>query len=132
EYYWKPIYIPEAFKNLEAHNTYVELAAEGGIFILILFLTILVLVIVNFHLAERRLRNKDPGMSLIMRGGKIGFLGWMFCAFFLSATGDRMLWVIVGYSVASLLVSIQVAKSIDLEKKQEEIKGNLSPISHAA
>lgn len=124
KFYWKPSYYATAFKNLEAHNMYVELVAEGGIFILILFLGILFFTLYSFHSAEKKWRESDPGLSLIMRGGKLGFIGWMSCAFFLSATGERTLWVIVGFAVASFLIATEDTRQKE-EGKKSKIKALL-------
>jgi putative inorganic carbon (HCO3(-)) transporter len=96
---FKPLsikYAPELYRGFIAHNTYLELAAETGIPVLVLFL---LLIWQCFRVLNRatRLRGGPEARELAMwaEGLRSGLTGFMVSAAFISAQYEKMFWVVV-------------------------------------
>lgn len=81
-----------------AHNTYLELAAELGIFGAIVFLILLYLCWKNINISLKLCNNKN--IIPILKGLKIGFLVYLFGALFLTAPTEKILWITFALSIS--------------------------------
>lgn len=104
-----------------ACNSYVEIAAEGGIPSLLIFLAILWLTFRNFRATEAMGKSVDPalaGMAVTMR---IAMLGYMVATFFLTAEFIRLLWlwVFLSQSLREVMAA-KVAQSEAAEPASNE------------
>ncbi len=91
-----------------AHNTYVQLGAEGGIPALVLYLAIL-----GATLATCRASQKLPGVpediSALALSFQIGLIGIMVAEFFLTAQYIKEVWVLVSLAPNLYAISVQAA-----------------------
>lgn len=94
-------YAPELDRAFIAHNTYLELAAETGIPVLVLFLLLLWQVYRTFNRATQ-LRGSPEARELatLAEGLRCGLLGFVVSASFISAQYEKMFWVTVFVSIA--------------------------------
>jgi O-antigen ligase len=86
-----------------AHNTYVQLGAEGGIPTLALYLSILGLALVTCRRAEK-LSGVPDDLAALAFSFRIGLIGFAVAAFFLTAEMVKEPWVII--SLAPSLYAI--------------------------
>jgi O-antigen ligase len=94
EFHYNPVLTDLEPDPKIAHNTYVQLAAEGGIPTLALYLAILALT-----LATCRRAQKAPGVPEDIAGlalaFQIGLIGIMVAEFFLTAQYVKEVWVFI-------------------------------------
>jgi O-antigen ligase len=91
---------PSMTERKVAHNTYLEVAAELGIFGLILFLVLLIGALRRFHrLHSDTIRARDPLLHAATGGLEAGLLGAAMGLIFLSALHVRLLWFVVILSI---------------------------------
>ena len=100
---FKPLslqYAPELTKSFIAHNTYLELAAETGIPVLVLFLLLLVAALKTLGRATR-LSGSPEARELAgwAEGLRSGLLGFMVSSCFISAQFEKMFWVAIFTSI---------------------------------
>jgi O-antigen ligase len=89
-----------------AHNTYLELLAEGGIPALALFLAIVGLSLRCIHKAWRAFRkSKDREMELVCYALFAGLLGFLVASVFLSEEYSKQLWILLAFGPFLLRVS---------------------------
>ena len=105
-------FVPQS--NQPAHNMYVEMAAETGIFGIIAFLG-LIWITIRYYEQSRKSFNEQGRdyLALISEALKIGFYGFLFSGLFLSLQMDVLLWSQLGLAGALRL----------LADKQSEGKG---------
>ena len=94
EFHYNPLLISlEAHPHI-AHNTYVQLGAEGGILTLALYLAILGVTLVTCRRAQ-----KTPGVSdetaALALAFQVGLIGIMVAEFFLTAQYIKEVWVFI-------------------------------------
>lgn len=91
-----------------AHNTYVQLGAEGGVPTLALYLAILAVT-----LATSRRAQKLPGVpediSALALSFQIGLIGIMVSEFFLTAQYIKGVWVFISLAPNLYAISLHVA-----------------------
>lgn len=84
-----------------AHNTYLEILAELGIFGLIVLGLLLWITFRYLRESYRSFRkNGQTRLATIGEGLEIGFWGFLFVAAFLSLHYDYMFWVFLGFAGA--------------------------------
>lgn len=81
-------------RNYIAHNTYVQLAAEGGLPTLFLFLASNLLAAVNFRRCEL-LAGGDSDVGRIATAMRFGLQSFAVAAFFLTAQFEKEFWVYI-------------------------------------
>lgn len=109
-----PYYAPTENKLLDAHNTYIIIAAEMGIPALIMFLIIFFILIKNARYLYRK--SKDPFMRTLGLGVLAGIFGLMVVNMF----GSRMnseevsgyFWILAGL----------VMRAVIIEKNSHKVK----------
>jgi O-antigen ligase len=92
-----------------AHNTYVQLGAEGGVPTLALYLSILGLTLVTCRRAEKLPGVRDD-LAALAFSFRIGLIGFAVAAFFLTAEMVKEPWVIISltpnlYAIAAYAVA---------------------------
>ena len=91
-----------------AHNTYVQLGAEGGIPTLALYLAIL-----GVTLATCRRARKIPGVpediAALALSFQIGLIGIMVAEFFLTAQYIKEVWVFISLTPNLYAISLHAA-----------------------
>jgi len=84
------------------HNMYLEVAVETGVFGLLALLGTLGLSLGYFKRAGHLFRERrDFEMALILEGLRIGFIGLLVAALFLSIQTFFVLWTVMGLSVVA-------------------------------
>jgi O-antigen ligase len=82
-------------QNYIAHNTYIHLAAEGGLPTLILFLATLLSSTSKFRAAQRETAPGGARLSDLALSMRIGMYAYFAAAFFISAQFQKEMWVFV-------------------------------------
>ena len=104
EFHYNPVL--DNFKV--AHNTYVQLGAEGGVPTLALYLAILTL-----SLATCRRAQKLPGLpediAALALSFQIGLIGIVVAEVFLTATYVKGVWVLISLAPSLYAISLQAA-----------------------
>ncbi len=97
--------------SLFSHNAYIQIGAELGLPALIIFLLLIIFSWFDLVKAEKLFADKGDmlfaGFSLSLR---LGLLGYMVCAIFLTQAFLTMFWIILPLAV--------VAKQLLLEEKE--------------
>ncbi len=94
EFQYNPLLISlEAHPHI-AHNTYVQLGAEGGILTLALYLAILGVTLASCRKAEKTPGVPDATAALAL-AFQVGLIGIMVAEFFLTAQYIKEVWVFI-------------------------------------
>ena len=91
-----------------AHDTYVQLGAEGGIPTLALYVAILLLTLSTCRRAEE-LPGLPEELSMLALSFQIGLIGIMVAEFFLTAQYIKEVWVLISLAPNLYAISLQVA-----------------------
>lgn len=90
-----------SLRSLAVHNTFLQVAAETGVFGLLFFLLIFIRTFVNFSHSRKLFAQADEArMALLSQGLAIGLIGVSVDALFLSVQEAFVVWTIFGLSVA--------------------------------
>jgi O-antigen ligase len=81
-------------RNYIAHNTYVQLGAEGGLPTLALFIASIVLAAANFRKCELK-AGRDRELAQIAASMRLGLYSYAVAACFLTAQFEKALWIYV-------------------------------------
>lgn len=93
---------------LYAHNMFLHVGAEMGIFAFIVFLTIFTTAFRNVTYAENYFEKLgDFKMQFLTRGIFLSLLGFTVGGLFLSQHFSKVLWTLIGLSTAVYLVAIK-------------------------
>lgn len=116
---FKPLslqYAPELPKSFIAHNTYLELAAETGIPVLVLFLLLMAAALKTLGRATR-LRGSPEARELAgwAEGLRCGLLGFMVSSAFISAQFEKMFWV-------AMFTTIVVGRQIAMHEREVAVE----------
>lgn len=87
-------------RSYVAHNTYLELAAEAGLPVLIVFLFLLMAAVTCLRRAARQAHGKDDELGLWADGLWIGIVGFAVAGFFISAQYEKPFWLAIFLSIA--------------------------------
>jgi O-antigen ligase len=83
-------------KNYIAHNTYVQIGAEGGLPCLAMYLGMLFVAFRNFRDMEKQLPSKLGGrLDELGAAMRMGLIAFAVASLFLSAEFTKLLWVFV-------------------------------------
>lgn len=97
--------LSQAYSGLDrpaiAHNTFLELAAEAGIPVLLLFLLLLAAVFAAFRRAQAAAGTGPQAAerALLAEGLRGGLLGFLVAAGFISAQYEKWFWLVVFLSI---------------------------------
>jgi O-antigen ligase len=111
EFHYNPMLMSFEANPHVAHNTYVQLGAEGGIPTLFLYLAIL-----GVTLSTCRSARKMPGVSedvaALALALQVGLIGIMVAEFFLTAQYIKEIWVFISLAPNLYAISSQAAEAI--------------------
>jgi len=94
-----------------AHNTYIQLLAELGLFGLVAFLGALIAAFVSLQrTASQALRLRSSLLYHSASGIQGGLIGYVVGAFFVSAEYQRLLWFMVFVSISLATLTRQLAR----------------------
>jgi O-antigen ligase len=83
-----------------AHNTYVEITAELGIFGLVAFIGVLATAFTRLERLRRRaVAHRSVYVAMTALALQAGVLSFVVSAFFLSAWWDKMTWLLISICV---------------------------------
>ena len=82
-----------------AHNTYLELAAEAGLPMLIVFVLLVGAAITTLGRATKVRGVEDRSLAAWADGLRIGLIGFAVCAAFISAQYEKFFWLVVFLSI---------------------------------
>ena len=87
--------------NFVAHNTYLGTAAELGFTGLFLYVALLLSTGMTLRkISTSATRAGVPFVGRVAHALMLGLFAWAICTFFLSAETARMLWIIIGVTLA--------------------------------
>jgi O-antigen ligase len=109
-----------------AHNTYVQLGAEGGIPTLALYLAILGLTLATCR-SSQKLRGVPKDISALALSLQIGLLGFMVAGMFLSAEYVKEVWVFISLAPNLYAISLQAAAT-----SRKTVSARLEPATQMA
>jgi len=110
-------YIERAFTSgavetkaaLFAHNAYIQIGAETGMIGLLLFILILFFSWIDLKDAEKNFQDKgDSVLSCLSLSIRMGLLGYMVSAIFLTQAFLTMLWIILPMAVVMRTLSTEL------------------------
>ena len=94
--------------SLFSHNAYIQIGAEGGIPMLILFIMIIVFSWFDLAKSEKLFLKKGDmlfaGLCLSLR---LGLLGYIVCAIFLTQAFLTMFWIVLPLAVVIKQLSVE-------------------------
>jgi O-antigen ligase len=94
-----------------AHNTYLNVLAELGVFGGSLFIAMIVFSVGCAVVAIRRLtRAKDESMEILARGFVVGLGGYLATLLFLSESTEKLFWILIAIGPALLAVAKAVER----------------------
>jgi O-antigen ligase len=94
-----------------AHNTYLNVLAELGIFGGSLFIAMIVFSVGCAVVAVRRLtRAKDESMEILVRGFVVALGGYLATLMFLSESTEKLFWILMAIGPALLAVATVVER----------------------
>jgi O-antigen ligase len=114
--------LDDRFEPREAHDLYLEIAAETGILGLLTFLGMLVAVISSLWRAKRRLaRIKRADLIPWVSGVEYGLASYLVTSIFLHGSYIRYFWLIIALAVGcAVLVDTLTAQSQQASQTQIE------------
>jgi O-antigen ligase len=108
EFHYNPVLTDLEPNPHIAHDTYIQLGAEGGIPTLALYLAILLVTLTTCRRAQ-----KAPGMPVdiasLALSFQIGLIGIMVAEFFLSAQYIKEVWVLISLAPNLYAISLHAA-----------------------
>ena len=89
---YNPALLEVAGHEYIAHNTYIQIAAEGGIPVLCLFLGLMVIAVLNCRATRRRTNVAQSRMATAMQ---IGLIGYSVAATSVTAEYVTTFWIVI-------------------------------------
>ena len=108
EFHYNPLLMSIEPNPHIAHNTYVQLGAEGGIPTLALYLAILLVTLATCRSAQK-LPGVPEGISALALSFQIGLIGIMVAEIFLTAQYIKEVWVFISLAPNLYAISLQLA-----------------------
>jgi len=112
-----------------AHNTFIQLLAEGGVQALLAFLAFLVWTFRGLRRARRTFSSLPGGESLrdLSQAVEIGLIGYLVCVLFLSGTKvDIFYWLLALGPVLSFLAERETDRRLEFAGSEEASEGNVA------
>ena len=98
--------------SMNAHNAYIEMAAEQGIFGIIFYLALFVLSFWNLFRAIKNFRGKDQFFYNMSLGVQLGFVGLAVNQTFINGPWDSIVFIAFGVSTALYVISQKQIKNV--------------------
>jgi O-antigen ligase len=108
EFHYNPVLIDLEPDPKIAHDTYVQLGAEGGLPTLALYVAILLLTLTTCRRSEK-LPGIPEDLSALALSFQIGLIGIMVAEFFLTAQYIKEVWVLISLAPSLYAISLQAA-----------------------
>jgi O-antigen ligase len=108
EYHYNPLLLSMMPRPHIAHDTYVQLGAEGGVPTLALYLAIMAIAFYTFRQIERFPSMPDYLTSLA-QAMRIGLIGFLVAAIFLSAQYVKEPWILLALTPNVYVIAMQAA-----------------------
>jgi O-antigen ligase len=108
EYHYNPLLISVEPNPHIAHNTYVQLGAEGGIPTLALYLAILAVTLATCRSAQK-LPGVPDDIAALALSFQIGLIGIMVAEIFLTAQYVKEIWVFISLAPNLYAISLHAA-----------------------
>jgi putative inorganic carbon (HCO3(-)) transporter len=108
EFHYNPLLIAIEPSPHIAHNTYVQLGAEGGIPTLVLYLAILGVTLATCRRAQK-LPDVPEDMAMLALSFQIGLVGIAVAQFFLTAQYVKEIWVFISLTPSLYVIALQAA-----------------------
>jgi O-antigen ligase len=108
EFHYNPLLMSLEGHPHIAHNTYVQLGAEGGIPTLALYLAILMLTLATCRSAQKGQGVPDD-MAALALAFQIGLIGIMVAEVFLTAQYIKEVWVFISLTPSLYAISVHAA-----------------------
>jgi putative inorganic carbon (HCO3(-)) transporter len=89
----------------EAHNLYLGIAADTGIFGLLAFLGLISAILVPLLVGARRLRHTRPEQAAYAAAMALALVGYLSSGLFLSLAYERYFWLLLGLAAATALLT---------------------------
>ncbi len=110
EYHYNPTLAELGLDPKIAHDTYVQLGAEGGIPTLALYVAILILTL-SVCQGSRKLPGVPEELSALALSFQIGLVGIMVVEFFLTAQYIKEVWVLISLAPNLYAISLHLTAS---------------------
>ena len=108
EFHYNPVLTDLEPEPKIAHDTYVQLGAEGGIPTLALYLAILLLTLATCRRVQKATGMPDDVAALAL-SFQIGLIGIMVAEFFLTAQYIKEVWVLISLAPNLYAISLHTA-----------------------
>jgi O-antigen ligase len=104
----------ELGRRYVAHNTYLEVAAEQGLILFVIFLAMLFYTLRDLiRIEQKTLDSENNKLHTISYGTQIGFIGYLVSIAFVSSETDNFLWILIFFTMA--------LNTIDLEESNKQL-----------
>jgi putative inorganic carbon (HCO3(-)) transporter len=105
----------------EAHDIFLGIAADHGIFGLLLFLSILAVSLINLEKVRRQTRKTHPDISNMAIGFFLAIIAYLATGIFLSLAYERYFWLILGLADALVMIAAR-QEALDLVDLSEGVR----------
>lgn len=105
--------------SLNAHNAYVEMAAEQGILGITFYIALFVISYWNLFKAIRNFRKKDQFFFNMTLGIQLGFVGLTINQLFINGPWDSIIFIAFGISTALYIISQGELKKVTRLTKEQ-------------
>jgi O-antigen ligase len=86
---------------LYAHNMFIHVAAELGVFAVSLFTGIIAMAFLRLrHIESGALKHNDNMLVFQSRGVQLSLIGLIICGLFLSQQFNKILWIVLGMTIS--------------------------------
>jgi O-antigen ligase len=110
EYHYNPLLISLELNPHVAHNTYIQLGAEGGIPTLALYLAILAVTLMTCGNAQK-LQGVPEDLAALALSFQVGLIGIMVAEFFLTGQYVKIVWVLISLTPNLYAISVHAAEA---------------------
>jgi O-antigen ligase len=111
EHHYNPMLASFEANTHVAHNTYVQLGAEGGIPTLLMYLAILAMALSTCRSAQN-LPGVSEDIATFALALRIGLIGIMVAEFFLTAEYIKEVWVFISLAPNLYAISLLAAEAV--------------------
>lgn len=101
-----------------AHDLYVEIAAETGIFGILIFLGILFISLFDLARLRTMTLQSRPDLANLATGFILAIITFMTTGVFLSLAYERYFWLLIALAAASVNVGFMELKSMSISKEE--------------
>jgi O-antigen ligase len=107
---YSSIYNENVSRNQIAHNSYISLAGELGIFGITAFLILLLLVFASLKRLAMQCAD-DQILSQMAIGMRVGLVGYLTAAIFLTAEYEKILWLLCFLTASAVMFTFYTSEN---------------------